>query len=99
MVGIQGIGGAPEPKPERPSSVRERRTENTNQVKSSGDGVKISPEAQEAATVSKVVQLAKSESDVRIERVEAAKASIERGDYKNPEIVAQVAQRVSKYLA
>ncbi len=100
MVGIQGLGGVPEPKPERPASTRERNAEASAATGLSKDGVEISSVAQAAAaSIAKTIQAAKvNVPDVRQERVEAAREAIERGDYKKPEIVATVAQRISKYL-
>ena len=101
MVGIQGLGGVPEPKPDRPSKVRNEGSAargNAGTAAGSKDAVKISNEAQAAAEVTRLVTAAAAESDIRADRVEAAKAAIERGDYKNPDIVAKVAQKVSKYL-
>lgn len=98
MVGIHGIGGIPEPKPERPADVRDRKArEDATPVKSE-DGVIISSEAQAAASLSRLVQTANATADIRADKVAAAKAALERGDYKKPEIVAQVAERISKYL-
>ncbi len=98
MVGIQGISGIPEPKPERPAKVRETREPNVAASKSGPDGVIISSEAQAAARVAQLIQSAEQGGDVRMERVEAARERLERGDYKNPEVVAKVAERISKYL-
>lgn len=98
MVGIQGIGGVPEPKPERPADVRDRKAREEVAPVKSEDGVVISSEAQAAASLSRLVQTANSTPDIRTDKVAAAKAALERGDYKNPEIVAQVAERISKYL-
>ena len=101
MVGIQGLGGVPEPKPDRPSKVRNQGSAERGSAKgaaSSKDAVRISNEAQAAAEVTRLVAASASDGDIRADRVAAAKAAIERGDYKKPEIVAQVAQKVSKYL-
>ena len=100
MVGIQGLGGVPEPKPERPASVRERNAAAGSASESSKDGVEISNAAQAAAaSIAKTIQAAQTNiPDVREERVEAARQAIERGDYRRPEIVAKVADRISKYL-
>jgi len=97
MVGVKGVGGIPEPAPERPANVRERKRED---VKSSAtqDGVRISSEAQEASAVARLVQLAKQEAEIRPEKVASAKEAIERGDYKIPEVIAEVAKRLSRYL-
>ncbi len=98
MVGIQGIGGTPEPRPERPANVRDRRDADNARGAQSEDGVLISSEAQAAATVASIIQDAQNVPDVRSERVEAAREAIERGDFRRPEIVAQVAERISRVL-
>jgi len=98
MVGIKGVGGIPEPTPERPAHVRGRKGERAQGGEKVQDEVKISSESQEAANVSRLLQIAKSETDVRAERVAEAKESIERGDFKRPEIVAKVAERISNLL-
>ncbi|MCH8204740.1 MAG: flagellar biosynthesis anti-sigma factor FlgM [Candidatus Hydrogenedentes bacterium] len=97
MVGIQGIGGVPEPKPERPANVRNSK-QSPSAEGASSDGVVISSEAQAAAVVAKSIQVTQGQIDIRTERVEAAKEAIERGDFKKPEIVEVVAGRVSKFL-
>ena len=97
MVGIQGVGGIPEPKPERPAKVREKEQDAT-QSSLVKDGVLISSEAQAAAKLASTIQAQVGSSDVRTERVADAKERIERGEYRNPEVVAKVAERVSKYL-
>ncbi len=97
MVGIKGIGGIPEPKPERPAKLREKEAE-VSQSSTAQDGVVISSEAQAAARLAKTVQSLTTQTDVRAEHVAAAKERMERGDYKNPDVVAKVAEKVSKYL-
>lgn len=105
MVGIQGLGGVPEPKSEGPGRIRrDRDADDAREAASSGsgaapqDGVTISDAAKQAADVARVVQASKNTSDIRADRVEAARQRIERGDYKNPEVVAQVAERLLKFL-
>lgn len=104
MVGIQGLGGIPEPKPGGPAKVRsERESEartlsSTTASNSSEDNVTISSEAQVAAEVARLVQSARTDTDVRTERVEAARARLEQGSYKDPAVVSQVADRILKYL-
>ena len=97
MVGIQGVGGIPEPKPERPAKVREKETD-VSQDSLVKDGVLISSEAQAAAKLARTLQSALETQDVRAERVAAARERIDRGEYRNPEVVAKVAERISKYL-
>ena len=97
MVGIQGVGGIPEPKSERPAKVREKETD-VSQNSLVKDGVLISSEAQAAAKLARTIQAVLQEQDVRTERVTAARERIDGGEYKNPDVVAKVAERISKYL-
>ncbi|MBN2312101.1 MAG: flagellar biosynthesis anti-sigma factor FlgM [Candidatus Hydrogenedentes bacterium] len=101
MVGVKGVMGVPEPPSERPASVRERARENAADVRAKDD-VSISAEAhgaaQGAAEVARVVQLAAEEPDIRQDRVEAAKQAMEREDFKIPEVMVEVAKRLSKYM-
>ena len=106
MVGIQGLGGIPEPKSDGTAKTRNEReaASGTQDVSpdsggsSGGDGVKISSAAQAAAQLSRVVELTRTESEIRAERVEEARQRIESGEYKNPEVVAQVAERILRIL-
>lgn len=99
MVGIQGLGGVPEPKPERPANVRDsKQSPPAEGASTSSDGVVISSEAQAAAVVAKSIQVSQGQDEIRADRVEAAKESIERGDFKKPGIVEIVASRLSKFL-
>ena len=97
MEGVRGIGGVPEPNPERPSAARDRqRSERqSEQVK---DGVRISSEAQEVSNVARLLQAAEGDGDVRIEKVEEAKRRIEQKTYRLPEMVAEIARKLSKLL-
>lgn len=98
MSGIQGIGGVPEPRPDRPNDARDRnRTEGPANAPAQDDVV-ISSEAQAAARVANLIQTTSTQPDIRPERVEAARESIERGDFRRPEIVEQVADRLSRLL-
>lgn len=96
MVGIQGLGGVQEPEPNRPANVRDQ-AESTAASKGKDDLV-ISSAAQAAATLATTIQAAATIPDVRADRVAAAREAIERGDYKRPDIVAQVADRINKLL-
>jgi hypothetical protein len=97
MVGINGIGGVPEPKGERPAKVREKERD-VGQVVAQRDDVVISSEAQAAAKLANSLQSIALESDVRTNRVDAAREHLASGQYKNPDVVAIVAERVGKYL-
>lgn len=98
MVGVQGVGGIPEPQPERPVSNRDKRRDeavSTSAVLS--DDVLISSEAQAAAKLQSLVALAQQD-DIRQDRVEQARQAIARGDYKTDDAVHKVAERLSKLL-
>jgi hypothetical protein len=97
MVTINGVGGIPEPAPERPANVRDRRDKEAAKTERKDDIV-ISSEAQAAADLARAVQVAKAQADMRAEKIAAAREHLEREDYKKPEVVAKVAERVSKYL-
>ncbi|MCL4691113.1 MAG: flagellar biosynthesis anti-sigma factor FlgM [Candidatus Hydrogenedentes bacterium] len=98
MAGIKGIGGIPEPAPDRSASVRDKKRDETVKSAQSQDDVLISSEAQAAAKLAQLLQVARQQTDVRAERVAAAKAAIERGDYKKPEVVQEVARRIQDLL-
>ena len=98
MVGIHGIGGVPDPKPERTAPQRERQEAAPAKNGDAQDAVVISSEAQAAARLTELLTAAANQPDVRADKIAAAKAAIERGDYQNPDIVRTVAERVNRYL-
>ena len=98
MVGIKGLGEVPEPKPDRPAKVREQKARDAAKAEIPKDDVLISSAAEAAATIARVVQDVKIDPGVRADKVVAAQEHIARGDYKRPEVVAKVAERISKYL-
>ncbi len=98
MVGVKGVGGIPEPTPDRPANVRDRKREEVNSAPAREDGVRISSAAQEAASSARLAKIAREGDGIRADRVAAAKERIERGDFRLPEVVAEVARRLSKYL-
>jgi anti-sigma28 factor (negative regulator of flagellin synthesis) len=92
MQEIQGVGGVPRPVEKRPTTARkEERAEETARRQ---DDVTISPEARQAAEVSRFVELAKSQDGAREDRVEEARRSIENGDHRNEQVVRETAERV-----
>lgn len=104
MVGIQGLGGVPDPKPGGPAKVRNEREQDACEVSStsggssSEDNVIISSEAQAAIEIAQLVQASSTQTDIRADRVEAARARLEQGSYKDPAVVSQVADKLLKYL-
>lgn len=97
MNGVRGIGGVPEPSPEHRIANNVRKAEETVAA-GAQDGIQISAEARRAAELAQLKALVQEEPDVREDRVAAARASIERGDYKREDVVAAVAARLSRYL-
>lgn len=104
MVEIQGLGGVPEPKPERPAKVRgdregsSRDTTVSTSNTSAKDDLTISSEAKAAAELTRLIQVSNAQSDMRADKVAAARERIDQGDYRKPEVVAKVAERILKFL-
>jgi anti-sigma28 factor (negative regulator of flagellin synthesis) len=106
MVTIQGVGGLPEPKPERTDKIRNDRGQEAPNSAAAGsraaakpaDDVAISDEARLAQEAARVRRLAANQSEIRADRVAAAREFLERGDYKNPDVVSKVAEQLLKYL-
>lgn len=98
MVGIEGVGGVPDPKPNRVPNARPSSSPDKEPSAPTGDEVKVSTAAQAAARIVHLIKASNSEPDIRADRVEAAKAAIARGDYKNPDVVAKMAEDISKIL-
>ncbi|GEM_PF-446878 len=105
MVGIQSVGGIPEPVPEKPTKVKSDRDSSVKDVKGSGkadipkeDQVVISSEAQAAAELSRLIQVSKEQEAIRPEKIEEARQHLEREDYKKPEVVQKVAEKILKIL-
>lgn len=105
MVGINGLGGIPEPKSERPASSKNERTEAaSNSAKAasaagSQDDVSISLEARAAAEVSRIVALTRSQDEIRAEKIQAARERLLAGSYRDPEVAAKVAEKLLKFFA
>lgn len=102
MVNFQGIGSIPEPQPERTERVRSERERIANEAAGgearNRDEVSIGEQARAAVEVARVVNASRADSDVRADRVEAARQAIERGDYRNPDLVARTAERIARLI-
>ncbi len=98
MAGVQGIGGIPEPVPERSVTARDRQREEVRGSQAQ-DEVLITSEAQAAAQLQKLVQAAsQNNEDLRNNRVDEARAAIDQGKFKQLDVVQEVARRISKLL-
>ncbi len=94
MTGIQGIPGVPEP-------VGGNRVEGRSRAPapSTGpepDGLQISPEAAQAAAAR--VAPTDGRSEIREERVAAARQQLEEGTHRLQEVVLDVAARLSRFV-
>jgi flagellar biosynthesis anti-sigma factor FlgM len=101
MVGINGLGGIPEPKSERPANTKTERTDASasgSRASSGSDDVSISSEAQAAAAVGRIVALTRSQDEIRAEKVEAAKQRLLAGSYRDPEVISKVAEKLLKFM-
>jgi len=96
MLSIQGVGGVPEPTGPKQGSSKAKDTE---KAPASSDGVSISSEAAQAAEVITAISASAKNSEIRQERVEAARQNIESGAYKVQDVVRQVAERLTKYVS
>lgn len=93
---IVSIGGISEQNSVRAARVRDRRdalSENSAQ-----DAVDISKTAREAAGTTRMLAQALAEPDIREQRVEEAKASIQEGVYRLQDVVRYVAACISRYI-
>ena len=88
MVGIHGIGGAPEPVKAKPAPPRK---EPAPREAAKADRVEIS------STAAKVSQGVRRGSEIREDRVAQAKENLEQGVYRIQEVVLQVAERIGRF--
>ncbi|MDX9974287.1 MAG: flagellar biosynthesis anti-sigma factor FlgM [FCB group bacterium] len=100
MFEINGIGGTNKPARVEREEIRRRAEVNANPTAQADaqDQVKISSEARMASNIVQFKEAVNSLPDIRQERVEAARQNLERGSYRNREVVQAVAERLSKYV-
>ncbi len=92
MAGIQGIAGVPEPV--GGTRVQGRSKAPAPSTGPSTDGLDISPQAAQAASVS----AASGQSAIREDRVAEARQRIEEGTHRLQEVVLDVAARLSRFV-
>ena len=89
---IGNINNIIEPKKSNPvSSAKETKKK---------DSIEISSEGKKAADASKVAQLVKDSSDIRVDRVQEIKEQISNGTYNfdDPKVLDMVAERIANFL-
>ncbi len=99
MVNIHGLGGVPEPTSDRPSGSREKRRDNNVNADNRRDGVDISSQGRQAADISRIKAIADQEPDIRPDRVEQARQSIENGAYKKESVIVEIAKRLENLFS
>jgi anti-sigma28 factor (negative regulator of flagellin synthesis) len=100
MVTIHGVGGVPEPTPDRSSGARDKRRDNN--VNSEGgrkDGVDISSQGHQAADIARIKAIADQEPDIRPDRVEQARQAIDNGAHKDEGVIVEIAKRLENLLS
>ncbi len=96
MVGIQRIIGIREPANTKRADDRGKKVEMHDAA--ARDGVRISPEAQWAAEVARLLETPESQVDLRAERIAQVKENLEQGTYRVQEVVLLAAARISGYV-
>lgn len=102
MVDVSRIGGLPDPQgpdPARADATRRRVRPTEAEAAATEDGVAISAEARRAAEALRFASFARSEPDVRQERVDAARERLDRGELDRPETVERAVGRLLDDLA
>ena len=94
MVGVHGIGGAPEPVKAKPAPPRQ---EAAAHEAAKSDRVEISPAAVKASQGAQASHSTRRGSEIREDRVAAAKENLEQGVYRIQEVVLQVAERIGRF--
>ncbi len=96
MVGINGIGGIPEPVNTKQVSGPKAPALQANVQQA--DGVEISVEALNASSRGQLVSRSETADQLRSERIAQAKENLEQGVYRIQEVVLQVADRIAQYV-
>ena len=97
MLNITGIGNLNELQVSRPlKGPRNLSADRTPAEKQ--DGVQFSPESQGATEVARFIRDSEKASEIRQERVDAAKENVEQGRHKVEEVVHAVAAALAGYV-
>lgn len=76
---------------------KKRNIEKASSVKAK-DSVEISREAKRSAEVKKYINIVKSSSDIRHEKVKMAKEKLKNGEYFKPEVYEKIAERLTEKI-
>jgi len=96
MVGIQGIGEITGPANPRRATERGREVNTSAPVQ---DELSLSPKAEQASAVAKILEQNAEQSEMQQKRIEEIREALDQGTYQVQQVVLQVASRITKYLA
>lgn len=97
MTGITGIGNLNELQVARPIK-NSRNLPAADAPSTNQDGVRISDAAQQAAEVARYIRESSTDSEIRQERVEAAKQNLEEGRQRVEEVLTELASALVSYI-
>jgi anti-sigma28 factor (negative regulator of flagellin synthesis) len=97
MTGITGIGHLNELQVSRPVKGT-RNLPAADAPSTTQDAVKISDAAQQAAEVARYIRESAEDSEIRQERVEAAKQSLNEGRQRVEEVLTELASALVSYI-
>jgi anti-sigma28 factor (negative regulator of flagellin synthesis) len=97
MTGITGIGNLNELQVARPIKGA-RNLPAADAPSTDQDAVKISEAAQQAAEVARYLRESAKDSEIRQERVEAAKQSLSEGRQRVEEVLTELASALVSYI-
>jgi len=98
MVGIQGVGGAPQPINANQTTANRYRDVGPDTALLR-DRLAISDEAQKAAERVRLIQAANGTgSEALAQRVEHAKENLEKGTHRIQSVLLEVAARIGAYI-
>lgn len=98
MVGINGIGGIPEPANPRRAQGTDNKIAAQAPNATDGDEALFSDEAKEAASLGRMIEAANQQSEVRAEAIERARQNLEKGVHQILDVVRVVAARIAMHL-
>lgn len=97
MIGLTGIGGLGAPQELRPTKTA-RDLPVVDLPESGKDAVSISKPGQRAAEVARYIRESAGDSEIREERVEAAKQQLSEGRQRVEEVLTELASALLSYV-
>ena len=98
MVGIHGLSGVTTPAISKPLSEGAQAKPPADDKAAQSDEASFSDTAQQAASISRLMDQIAERDEVRAKQVARAKESIEKGTYRIVDVIRVVATRVGAQL-